>query len=345
VAFGPDGNRLASGSDDNTVKVWDARTGREALTLRGHADHVTSMAFSPDGNHLVSGSSDRTVNVWDAHTGQKALTLHGHAGGVLSVAFSPGGSRLASASGDETVKVWDARTGQEALTLRGHAKWVTCVAYSPDGSRLASGGGDRTVRVWETQPVSADDLYRREGVNLVRDLFDRLLLRSEVLAYLRAEPTLHATTRETALQVAQTTSEHPEHWNEAAWWVVREPGGTHDAYAHALRQAEAAVQAAPGTGNYLNTLGVAHYRLGAHAKAIERLEQSEKLRAKQGPLPEDLAFLAMAQHQLGHKEQAHAMLVRLREVMKQKNWAKNAEAQGFLREAEALIEGKPADKK
>jgi len=91
---------------------------------------------------------------------------------------------------------------------------------------------------------------------------------------------------------------------------------------------------------------VAHYRLGAYAKAIETLEQSEKLNAtKDGSHPADLAFLAMAHHQVGHKEQARAILARLRDVMKQKTWAKRAEAQGFLREANALIEGKPADHK
>jgi WD40 repeat protein len=87
--------------------VWDARTGQETLTLRGHAGAVYGVAFSPDGGRIASASDDGTVKVWDARTGQETLTLRGHAGAVTGVPFSPNGSRLASASYDQTVKIWE----------------------------------------------------------------------------------------------------------------------------------------------------------------------------------------------------------------------------------------------
>jgi tetratricopeptide (TPR) repeat protein len=221
------------------------------------------------------------------------------------------------------------------------------VAYSPDGRRLASASNDKTVRVWEASPVPAEVWRRRALVSEVHALFAEPLWREEVLAALRKDPTLTEADREFALQVAQTHDEgDAKALNEAAWRVVSSRNAGKDAYTAALRRAEAAVRLAPGDGSILNTLGVARYRLGDYPKALETLEQSEKLNAMQiGTQPADLAFLAMAHQQLGHKEQARDMLGRLQEVLKQPAWEKNAEAQGFLREAEELIDRKPAHKK
>jgi hypothetical protein len=148
VAFSPDGSRIASGSDDKTVRVWDAGTGALIRTL-GHSREVSSVAFSPDGSRIASGSGDITVRVWDAGTGALIRTLSGHTNSVYSVAFSPDGSRIASGSWDNTVRVWDAGTGALIRTLSGHSNWVCSVAFSPDGSRIASGSWDNTVRVWD----------------------------------------------------------------------------------------------------------------------------------------------------------------------------------------------------
>ena len=90
MAFSPDGKRLASASWDKTVKVWDAATGQESLTLKGHTDGVMSVAFSPDGKRLASASEDQTVKVWDAATGQELLTLKGHTGRVMERGLQPG---------------------------------------------------------------------------------------------------------------------------------------------------------------------------------------------------------------------------------------------------------------
>ncbi|MBM3736870.1 MAG: hypothetical protein FJW39_13890, partial [Acidobacteria bacterium] len=149
VAWSPDGRQLASGSSNQTVKEWDARTGQLQRTLTGHSRGVNSVAWSPDGRQLASGSDDNTVKVWDARTGQLQRTLTGHSDTVISVGWSPDGRQLASGSHDNTVKVWDAGTGQLQRTLTGHSQLVNSVAWSPDGRQLASGSWDNTLKVWD----------------------------------------------------------------------------------------------------------------------------------------------------------------------------------------------------
>jgi WD40 repeat protein/serine/threonine protein kinase len=161
VTYSPDGKRLATGSYDHKVRLWDSNTGQELLILKGHGDHVSSVAFSPDGKRLATGSWDHIVKVWDSNTGQELLTLKGHGDQIVSVAFSPDGKRLATGSVDRTVKLWDAGTGQELLTLKGHAGIVLSVAFSPDGKRLATGSADRTFKLWDA--VTGQELLTLKG--------------------------------------------------------------------------------------------------------------------------------------------------------------------------------------
>jgi WD40 repeat protein len=149
VAWSPDSRWLASGSNDRSVRVWDADTGQERRRLDGHTDDVNSMSWSPDGRWLASGSDDQTVRVWDLDSGQQRLRLDGYTNDVMSVSWSPDGRWLASGSWDHTVRVWDVDTGQEHRRLDGHTQTVMSVSWSPDGRWLASGSGDHTVRVWD----------------------------------------------------------------------------------------------------------------------------------------------------------------------------------------------------
>ena len=149
LSFSPDGSRLASGSYDHTVRLWDGASGVPIATLEGHSHPVTSLSFSPYGSRLASGSYDSTVRLWDCALGVPIATLEGHSHFVTSLSISPDGSRLASGSYDSTVRLWDCASGVPITTLEGHSESVASLSFSPDRSRLASGSYDHTVRLWD----------------------------------------------------------------------------------------------------------------------------------------------------------------------------------------------------
>jgi len=133
VAWSPDGKRIASGSWDTTVQVWNAADGSHVYTYKGHSDTVNAVAWSPNGEYIASGSGDKTVQVWNAADGSHIYTYKGHtyeeinplSTGVNIVAWSPDGSRLASTAlfgdypyRDTTVHVWDLE-GHDVYAYKG----------------------------------------------------------------------------------------------------------------------------------------------------------------------------------------------------------------------------------
>ncbi|KAK4443458.1 putative vegetative incompatibility protein HET [Podospora aff. communis PSN243] len=153
VAFSPDSKLVASGSYDNTIKIWDAATGACTQTLEGHSSYVRSVAFSHDSKLMASGSDDKTVKIWDAATGACTQTLEGHSSYVRSVAFSHDSKLVASGSDNNTVKIWDAATGACTQTLEN-------MGFS---AFVASWSGDTKISLRKPYGIGSDRKWITRG--------------------------------------------------------------------------------------------------------------------------------------------------------------------------------------
>jgi hypothetical protein len=156
VAFSSDNRRLASGSWDETVKVWDVPTGQQLSALSGKVKEVQALAFSSDGRWLATENSSDTVTLWDAATGTEVRMLPSNkpvgapgTNWVYSIAFSPDGRWLASGIDSKTVRIWEVSTGRAVRDLTALRRSVIYVAFSPDGRLLASGDDDKTIGIWD----------------------------------------------------------------------------------------------------------------------------------------------------------------------------------------------------
>jgi WD40 repeat protein len=315
VDFSPDGRFFAACGVRKKVIVWKT-DGFQELWSGEHPDVVIQLCFSPDGQRLATGCNDRAVRIWDVETGKEVFKFTGHSVRVTDVCFSPDGRAVASAGGTEAL-VWVAADGRILRRFRGHAGMVMSAKFSPDGKWVITAGGDGTLRVWDAA-LSPLDWYGPEARKLVDERFAKLLLRSDVVESLRADKGIPAEVLPVALQLAEEHDEDPQSLREASVAVVKLRGGDPAVYRLALRRAEAACRLWPDNGEYLNTLGLAYYRVGQYKEAGEALQRGEPINTlrMKGPLGLDLGLRALLQFQEGRLDEARATVAQLREVIK-----------------------------
>jgi FOG: WD40 repeat len=150
VAWSPDGQLIASASDDTYVQIFRASSGERTVLYSGHKEEVVTVGWSPDGRFIASGGQDATVQVWQAANGNRQLTYRGHTDRVNSLSWSNDSQLVASGSDDKSVQVWQASNGNLAFDFLGHTAGVLCVGWQPNNSSVASGSWDGTLRDWAT---------------------------------------------------------------------------------------------------------------------------------------------------------------------------------------------------
>jgi len=145
----PQGEKLVSGSDDNTMIMWQPQKSNKPLQrMTGHQGLIIQVSFSPDGFYLASASFDKSVKLWDGKTGKFITSFRGHVAAVYQVGWSADSRMLVSGSKDTTLKVWDVEKRKMMFDLPGHSDEVYCLKWSPDGLRVASGSKDKVMRIW-----------------------------------------------------------------------------------------------------------------------------------------------------------------------------------------------------
>jgi len=170
AAWSPDGTKIATGSADKSVRIWNADGLGSEIVLRGHKDVVLAVAWSPDGTKVLSGSADQTARIWNVDGSGDPVVLGGHEHWVGSVAWSPDGSKMAAACWDHTAWLWNA-DGSHGVIKAGDTS-VSSLAFSPDGRMLLRGCEDHTVRAWDlggASPPTADALVLKGHESWVSD--------------------------------------------------------------------------------------------------------------------------------------------------------------------------------
>jgi len=174
VAFSPHDTRIASGSEDQTIRLWDAQTHQQIHVLQKYTSSIYSVVFSPDGQRIASGSGDATVRVWNFNTGQLINPpLKGHDRGVTCLTFSPDGHNIISGSADRTIRIWTTLESKQwpklpqqvtAILLSQHSHLaipstisldgnpsVISTCYSPDRTLYAASTLDGQISIWNTE--------------------------------------------------------------------------------------------------------------------------------------------------------------------------------------------------
>jgi tetratricopeptide (TPR) repeat protein len=360
LALSRDGRLLAAGGFDDQVRVWEATTGRELISLTGRRGPIMGMCFSSDGSRLAAAGRGG-VSIWDTATGARHLTLTA-SGRLTWVTFSPDGHRLATSGMEGIVQLWDAATGHEVFTLPNLAPWrpenyefQARVVFRPDGKQIAANNWDASISLWDTDgardaptELTIDDfaeIAASSATALKTDSDNEFLLRHCVrLCWLAGDEEGYVNHRRALLALYGNIKDPMPavHAIESCYLPPHPGDDPKQATALADLALNAAIPSWP-TPYLLFFKGLVEYRQGRLDSAIEWLHKALPPPQPPGvwsrPLPE--LVLAMAYHARGQTDEAQRWFREARWGESRKPLADfnfELDFQILKREAEALIE-------
>ncbi len=264
VAFSPDSDRIATASDDQTLRVWKRAGEEDPLLLRGHTCNPTSVEFSADGTRLISASPcDFTVRVWDTITGQEFMELRSSSG-IEHAVLSPDGMQLAGAAGDGTVKIWDARPMTAERETQREARGLVAFLFGQrrdEKEVLSRIREDATIsdaarqQALELAGPYGRTLVETEAHRLVQQKLAAAMTREQAKDSIRSDPDLWAPVRRRALDLVAGYEEDAIALLRASLPTVMNAGGDPSHYARALRQVQSYCRLKPDDPIGLLVLG------------------------------------------------------------------------------------------
>ena len=167
VAVTPDGKTLVSVGNDNSVRLWDAITGKLQKTLEGHTGWVGSVVITPDGNYAITAGGDNSIRVWDIKAQKEVKKLEGHTVAIRGLALAADGKTLVSASSDKTCRLWDLTTYKEIKRFGTEKESVESVAITPDGAYVLAGNDVGVITVFDTKTGAVKSKYDKHDGTMV----------------------------------------------------------------------------------------------------------------------------------------------------------------------------------
>ncbi|MDB5335907.1 MAG: repeat-containing protein [Planctomycetaceae bacterium] len=169
IAFSPNGQQVAAGYFNNSLRVWTLADGK-TTDATAHKGGITAVRFNPAGDQIATAGMDNSILVWaNPPAAMPAKTLAGHTRWVRDLAYTPDGTRLVSVSDDRSVRVWNLADGKALHTLTGHTDWIMALAIRADGRYAATASYDQTIRLWDLDRGAEVKQFSTKG-QIVTDL-------------------------------------------------------------------------------------------------------------------------------------------------------------------------------